>query len=1114
MATNGSQPVARWVLLCAHSIGRERNWAAVNEWPQSLRTSVSTCLNSRFPILIWWGPDLVMLYNDAYRGIIGSKHPSALAQPGRACWPEIWHIIGPMLEGVLHRGEATWSNDLLLVLERNGYPEECYFTFSYSPIRDESGGIGGVFTPVAETTEHVVEGRRLRTLQDLGRRTSGARDVTSACKAITQTLSENPWSIPFAAIYLFDERNTNCASLISSFGVPEGSPIAPARVDVGELPGLLADSVRASRMTMLADLGELLGPLPPSIWNVPPRSGVVLPVIMPGQIDPLGFVLAAANPLTEMDTSFQGFFQLIGGHISSAIADARAYQQERERGRALAELDRAKTVFFSNVSHEFRTPLTLMLGPLENLLERAVPSTVVSREELEMVHRNAMRLLRLVNTLLDFTRIEAGRINALYESTDLAAFTAEISSCFQSAMDCAGLKFVIDCPPLSESAWVDHEMWEKIVLNLLSNAFKFTLAGGVVVRLRDIEGGFQLTVDDTGAGIPEAAIPHLFDRFYRVEGVMGRTHEGTGIGLPLVQQLTTLHGGKVSVESVYRGGSTFSVFIPKGYAHLPAAQVGSPMVKSTARTAAANYVEEAIGWLPEENRPAGSRGLLAADTVQAPHAQTATGQILLADDNSDMREYIQRLLCNYYDVRAVSNGLDALSEARRQPPDLILTDVMMPGLDGFELLRELRADETTRAIPVILLSARAGEDARVEGLQAGADDYVVKPFTVRELLARVGAHLSMGALRREVAEKERSLRTEAEAAHQEVATILESISDAFISLDREWRFIYANAEAQRSMDMTREELIGRSFWDVFPDARNTNLEKEYRRAMEDRVVVKFENFYIPWQRWFELRVYPDSEGGLSIFYQEITSRKQAENAIHKANEALRAANADLEQFAHSASHDLREPLRMVRSHCELLQRRYAEKFDSRADEMIAFCVEGTRRMDALLTDLLTYAQASSDHQEQIEAFPLVSALDHSLSNLRAVIEATKAIITHDELPVLRIAPVHAQQLFQNLIGNAVKYRGSEVPRIHISARPDREQWVISVCDNGIGIAGEHVERIFAMFKRLHSTAEYSGSGIGLAICKRIVERYGGRIWVESQPGRGSTFSFSIPSLLT
>jgi PAS fold len=183
----------------------------VSAWPQSLRTSVSTCLNSRFAILIWWGPDLVMLYNDAYRDIIAAKHPAALGRPGRECWPEIWHIIGPMLEGVLRRGDATWSNDFLLLLERNGYPEECYFTFSYSPIRDESGGIGGVFTPVAETTEHVIGGRRMRTLRDLASRASGARDAKAACKACAETLAgesvEHSFCCLVSARSVWRERN-------------------------------------------------------------------------------------------------------------------------------------------------------------------------------------------------------------------------------------------------------------------------------------------------------------------------------------------------------------------------------------------------------------------------------------------------------------------------------------------------------------------------------------------------------------------------------------------------------------------------------------------------------------------------------------------------------------------------------------------------------------------------------------------------------------------------------------------------------------------------------------------------------------------------------------------
>lgn len=1081
----------------------------VSQWPQSLRTSVSTCLNSRFPIVIWWGPDLLMLYNDAYRDIIASKHPAALARPGRECWPEIWHIIGPMLEGVVQRGEATWANDLLLVLERNRYGEECYFTFSYSPIRDESGGIGGVFTPVAETTEHVIGERRLRTLQSLASQTRGVRDVKAAFEIISQTLSENPYCIPFASLYLFDADGAS-ATLQSCCGSEPGSAVAQHNLRVSSLPAALSEAARSPRMTAIDNLADLLGPLPRGAWDTSVLSGVVLPISTPVQSEPVGFVLAGANPRKRLDPSFLTFFELVGRHISSAIADARAYQDERRRAEALAELDRAKTVFFSNISHEFRTPLTLMLGPVETILDRARPSTVVSRGELQLVHRNAMRLLKLVNALLDFSRIESGRMEARYEPTDLAGFTAEIASAFESAMELAGLDYVIDCPRLPEPAYIDRDMWERIVLNLISNAFKFTITGRVSVRVQSENDRFELQVEDTGTGIPESELPHIFDRFHRVAGAQGRTQEGSGIGLALVQQLTHLHSGTIQVRTAIGKGTSFVISIPKGRQHLPAEHVAdSPSVASQGAAASA-YVDEAILWLPESQRPAEPRLVFAADTVQAPHSHIATGRILLADDNADMREYVRRLLGEHYQVRAVENGREALESARDTRPDLILTDVMMPGLDGFELLRELRASEETATIPVILLSARAGEEARVEGLSAGADDYIVKPFTARELLARVDAHLSMSRLRREAAEQERALRTEAEAAQQRTAAILESIRDAFIALDSGWRFAYVNAEAERSMALTRDELIGRSFWEVFREAQGTELETGLHRAMRERSVLSFENFYEPWRCWLEIRAYPAGDGGLSLFYQEITGRKQAEEAVRRANEALRAANADLEQFAHSASHDLREPLRTIRLQCELLSRKYAGKLGSDADEMLAFCMDGAARMESLLNGLLAYTHASTDMSGSIEPVALEGPLQDALRNLETAIREAGAVITQDAMPVLEIAPVHAQLLFQNLISNAVKYHGSETLRVHVGARYDRGSWIFSVQDNGIGIPAEHTRQIFGIFKRLHTQSEFSGSGIGLAICKKIVERYGGRIWVESEVGRGSTFLFSIP----
>jgi PAS domain S-box-containing protein len=822
----------------------------------------------------------------------------------------------------------------------------------------------------------------------------------------------------------------------------------------------------------------------------------------------MGFVIAGVSPRKHLDQSYRTFFELVGGNISTAIADARVYEDERKQAEALAEIDRAKTAFFSNISHEFRTPITLMLGPLEAMLERARPTAAAGREELQLVHRNAMRLLKLVNTLLDFSRLEAGRMQALYEPTELAATTADVASSFRSAMERAGIEFIIDCAPLPEPAYVDRDMWEKIVLNLISNAFKFTLAGSVTVRVTAIGDRFELRVSDTGTGIPENELRHIFNRFHRVEGLRGRTHEGSGIGLAFVYELAKMHGGSIRAESAIGKGSTLVVSIPAGRDHLPAERVGDGRIMNSGSVAASAYVDEALRWLPDSEVTEEPVQVFASDSVQAPHVHSTTGRILLADDNADMRAYVQRLLGEHYQVHAVSNGMEALAAARRELPDLILTDVMMPGLDGFALLRELRATESTRTIPVILLSARAGEDARIEGLQAGADDYIVKPFTAREILARVGAHLAMSRLRREAAERERLLRAEAESAQERAATILESISDGFLGLDRDWRFIYMNKEAERTIE--KPDVIGRDLWDVFPEIVGTELEILYRRAMTERVATQTEYYYPPWQRWFEMRIYPARDGGLSVFYQDITPRKMTEEAMRKTNEALAIANADLEQFAFSASHDLREPLRMVKTYCQLLSQTYAGRLDPGADRMIGYCVEGASRMDALISGLLAYMNISSPAEELDSAAPLQPALDAALLNLRTSIEETGATVTRDPMPALRMATVHGQQIFQNLIGNALKYRGTAPPIIHVGAQQEGGAWILSVADNGIGIDPAFATQVFGLFKRLHSSSEYSGTGIGLAICKKLVERYGGRIWVESQVGKGATFFFSIP----
>jgi len=726
----------------------------VGRWPQSLRTAVSIMLESRFAMVIAWGPEFRFFYNDRYRPILGStKHPAALARAAAEIFPEVWSVIGPEFERV-RRGEAFAIDDWLLPLDRNGYLENCWFTLSYSPIRDESGGVGGLLAVVAETTGRVEGERRLATLRNLARRAAEATTAEAACADAAAVLEQNPTDVPFALIYLLEDDGSR-ARRVARAGIPADHPAAAGLIDLGAGEAThtwpLAQVIGAREAAILEDLPARFGPLPGGSCPEHTHTAVLLPLVRPGQERPYGILVAGLSPRRALDDAYRGFFELAADHLATAISNAHSLEQARSRAEALAEIDRAKTAFFSNVSHEFRTPLTLLLGPTQDAL--ASPDQALRGEALESVHRNALRLLKLVNALLDFSRLEAGRLEAVYEPVDLSALTRDLASGFRSAVERAGLAFRFASDEIAQPAFVDRGLWEKIVLNLLSNAFKFTFQGAISVTLRQTPGHYELAVADTGVGIPENELPHVFERFRRVEGARARTHEGSGIGLALVQELARMHGGEASVTSVPGQGSTFTVSIPRGSAHLPADRIRAAQDVPSTSPATRAFVEEALRWVDHDEAGA--------------EAPPGASRILVADDNADMRAYLGRILGARWAVETHADGGAALAAARARPPDLVLSDVMMPGLDGFGLLRALRADESTRHVPVVLLSARAGEEARIEGLERGADDYLVKPFSARELVARIGSQLTLSAARRE-AELQRQqmdhLRAEAESA--------------------------------------------------------------------------------------------------------------------------------------------------------------------------------------------------------------------------------------------------------------------------------------------------------------------------------------------------------------
>jgi PAS domain S-box-containing protein len=853
----------------------------IDNWPSSLWNAVSICLQSRFQLAIYWGPQLVLLYNDAERDVLGAIHPGALGRPAAEILTDMWDVVGPMLHGVMATGVATWSVDQPLRLNRHGFIEESFFTYSYSPIPD-GDDIGGVLLVTVETTDRVLAERRLSTLRELAEETAKAQSADEICSRAAAVLAENRSDIPFSLLFMADGYDgfRPCAST--------GVAHVP---DAGLWP--LREVALAKQARRVEDVAARF----PGGETTLSRAALVLPIAQADKGTVAGCLVVGLSDFRAFDEPCRGFLELVAGQIANEIAGARALEEERRRAEALAAFDAAKTVFFANVSHEFRTPLTLLLAPLEDTIAQPGPALApADRERLAVAHRNALRLLKLVNTLLEFSRIEAGRVHAVREPTDLAEFTTELASMFRSLIERAGLRLIVDCPPLRQTALVDRDMWEKVVLNLLSNAFKFTHEGEIAVVLRQAGAEAVLSVHDTGVGIPEEELPRVFERFHQIRGVRGRALEGTGIGLALVAELVKLHGGSIRAESVCGRGSTFVVSVPLA-AGPPAADADlrRPPARPTF-SAAAPFLAEAARWLPGP-RQADAGSMVHSEQCEAfdsvadrvPEDNQQTGvkpRVLVADDNVDIRQYLGRLLGREYRVEEVADGKAALSSARERPPDLILADVMMPELDGCGLLRKLRADPRTNTVPVVLLSARAGEESRIEGLAAGADDYLVKPFSARELLARVGTHLEMVRIRREAARRESELRAEVRRAQEQAAAILESITDGFVALDKDWRFIHVNAEAERINGIRRVDQIGKTQWELFPATRGSILESEWRRAVAEQVAVQFEFYYEPWDAWFQNKAYPTKDGGLSVFYHDITARKRSENDLQKTHGEL------------------------------------------------------------------------------------------------------------------------------------------------------------------------------------------------------------------------------------
>lgn len=1100
----------------------------VDTWPQSLRTCIRIMLTSRQPIWIGWGKELIKFYNDPYKAIAGGKHPQALGKPAAEVWNDIWQDIAPMLRQVMDKDEGTYVESQLLIMERNGYPEETYYTFSYTPIPGDHGGTAGMICANSDDTDKIISERQLRTLTQLGKSLTDSRSDIEVVQKTIDTLRENAHDFPFAAFYLVNDGYA-FLSQYTDKGVPD---VLPKEINLqaeGALPACLRQAIDARKYEVYNGFLPQVDRMPKGVWKIASGKTILLPVVQGGSKEAHGFLIVGLNPYRLLDEKYADVFALISDQIATSFANVYSLEEERKRAAALAEIDRAKTIFFSNISHEFRTPLTLLLGPIEEALHDNGLNED-NKFRIEVAYRNALRMQKLVNTLLEFSRIEAGRAEGRFERVDIAALTGDLASTFRSAIEKAGMELQIKAGAIKDEVYVDRDMWEMIILNLVSNAFKYSKQGIIRVEVQQQDAEVQVSVSDTGAGIPEDQLDKIFNRFHRVENTEGRSQEGTGIGLAMVKELVKLHEGSIAVKSKQGEGAVFTVAIPVGKAHIAADKIVINEAASSSSVNASAFVEEALKWLPDAavqdtTVPAEKEGYAAS------HEVPGKATVLLVDDNADMRAYVRRLLSDLFEVITAVDGEEAFSKVQECRPDLVLSDVMMPRLDGFGLLKKIRSSLYTKNIPVVFLSARAGEEAKVEGLDAGADDYLVKPFSAKELIGRVSNLIRISQVRQETEQRFRSMLMQAPfsiAVLRGEGLLVEMANDSYLEL----------------VGKKRESFIGKPLWEGLPETRTAELNSLLLGVLKTGESFTGYEFEVNVQRngkpgliyvnfiYSPLRDFYNQVDGVLVVATEVTThvlaRKKLEEhswileqevkartaELRALNISLQESNADLQQFAHVTSHDLKEPVRKVKIFSSRLQEEYGHQIPEKGHLFLEKILHATDRIYAMIEGVLTYSTLNAQ-QQMAEEIDLNVILTNIETDLEVSILQKNASIERAILPGIEGSSILLYQLFYNLINNSLKFSDDKVPPVITISGKSLEyaggEWVeIIITDNGIGFDQEQADKIFAPFARLHSKDQYEGTGLGLALCRKITDRHHGTITAESKRGAGARFTLMLP----
>ncbi len=886
-----------------------------------------------------------------------------------------------------------------------------------------------------------------------------------------------------------DVAGTPWAVLVEMPRAAVYQPVRPSRFRVGLIAwgtlvlGAASAWILSRRLTApLAELSEVVGAI--AAGDLGRRVHVI-------REDELGKLAGTFNVMADRIAHARLDLESKVEDRTRALREANAELAQKELERKdlherLRELDRLKTEFFANVSHELRTPLALILGPIEKCLS-ASELPRAQRRNLEIAQQNARLLLEDVGDLLDVAKLDVGRMALRYAEVDLAALVRRTASHFGPLADERASTFDVEAPATLR-VQVDPDKVQRVLVNLISNAFEFTPSGGRVrCSLASEDRVARLIVSDNGPGIPEHLREAVFDRFFQVEERALFPAIGTGLGLSIVKEFVSLHGGSIRVEETPGGGAQFTVEIPLHAA--PGVFVDPTVV------------------VPGDELARDAAMALRSRGEAAPPVETAGAPVVLVvEDNPEMNAFVAETLAGGSRVSTALDGLEGLEKAIALRPDLIVCDLMLPKLGGDQFVDEVRRRHEMDSVPILLLTARADEEIRADLLNRGAQDCLVKPFHPGELQARATGLIA------------RKRRSEERVREQQrlLLAVTEGLSEGVFVKDRLGRYIMANSAAARIFGRDVAEFIGKTDKEL-RSAGWEDADQKYDR--EAILRGESQTYEISLGTGSAQRTYLVTMGpyrdeqvviGTTGILRDITFIKQAESSLRQANDALLRSNEDLNQFTYAASHDLQEPLRMVSTFTQLLHDKCRGRIDNEVDEFLVIIVESATRMSAMLRDILSYSKATMLSDLPDRPVEVSFALSKAILNLELAATEAGATITHDQLPAILVHESHLVQILQNLIGNSIKYRSTEPPVIHVSAERREQEWVFSVTDNGIGIDPRFSDQIFGLFRRLHGR-KYAGTGIGLATCDRIVKRYGGRIWVDSEPGKGSTFRFSFPS---